>query len=400
VTKPPFDLAAEPLDGLADVPARDWDRLVPDGGGGLKHAYLTAWEHVDLDGLRSRPVVARRRHGGPLAAAIPGYFYDLDVTRMIDARAEVAARLLRRAWRRFAIARIYEVGCPTALGGPLLHDRALHPAAAASALLPEAVAEAERGGADLVVVEDFAGRRGQAGGVLTALGFEALPIMPTVWLDVPFRDFDGYLAAMRAQYRRRARKVFERSARLRPRHRSDFSELAPELARLSKDMFDRAREVKREVLGERFFRVAATRAELSLLSLDRPDGSLSAFALLFDDRPCLHFLACGFEQEEGQREAAYFRLLYEIVRAAIAGGFRHVDFGVTTLAPKLDTGGVPVPLVAWMRHRNRAVQRVLATAARRVVRPVATEPRKVFKTPAPPRLPAPVPAVPARVEAA
>lgn len=389
-------MTAAVLDGLGDVAPAAWDRLVAPGQGGLRHGYLTAWEQVELDGLRSRPIVARR--GTEIVAAVPAYFYDLDVARMADPRLKAVVELVRRAWPRLAYARVYEAGCPTALSNPLLHARGVDADAAAAALLPAAVAEAERGGADVVIVEDFAGPRGQSAGVLRGLGFEPLQIMPTVWLELPFPDFATYLGAMRAQYRRRARKVLERSGDLRAEHQDEFAALAPELARLSRDMFDRAREVKREVLGERFFEVASTRPRLSLLVLRRRDDSIAAFALLFDDRPCLHFLACGFELDAGQREAAYFRLLYEIVRHAIEGRFRQVDFGVTTLPPKLDTGGAPVPLVAWMHHRSRVVQRAFAAAARRLVRPSAEEARKVFKQAPPPELPAAAPG--AMVEAA
>ena len=238
------------------------------------------------------------------------------------------------------------------------------------------------------MVQDFAADPSGIGEALSRKGFVPLPIMPTVWLDVPFGSFDDYLGAMRAQYRRRARQAFARSEHLEPELRRDFADLVPELARLSREMFERATEVKREVLGERFFRAACARDELFVLALRRRGGSLASFALLLDDRPCLRFLACGFELDAGRREAAYFRLLYEIVRVAIADGFGRVDFGVTTVEPKLDTGGAPVPLVAWIRHPSRLVQRVLAAVARRLFPHPTVEPRNVFKV----RQPTPLPA--------
>ncbi|MGE5617397.1 MAG: GNAT family N-acetyltransferase, partial [Candidatus Woesearchaeota archaeon] len=122
---------------------------------------------------------------------------------------------------------------------------------------------------------------------------------------------------------------------------------------------------------------------VSVLLARHRDGSIAAFALLLDDRPWLSFLQCGFDEEAARREGAYFRLLYEIVRLGIEDGFQQVDLGVTTLQPKLDVGGVPVPLFAWVKHRNPLVQRLLRALANGPMAPPELEPRNVFKEPQP-----------------
>ncbi|HET6966414.1 MAG TPA: hypothetical protein VFH58_16695, partial [Acidimicrobiales bacterium] len=88
---------------------------------------------------------------------------------------------------------------------------------------------------------------------------------------------------------------------------------------------------------------------------------------------------CGFDEEAGRSEGAYFRLLYEIVRVGIEEGFEQVDLGVTTLVPKLDVGGVPVPLFALVKHRNDLIQRFVRVMAEGPLRPEPVEPRRVFK---------------------
>jgi hypothetical protein len=75
----------------------------------------------------------------------------------------------------------------------------------------------------------------------------------------------------------------------------------------------------------------------------------------------------------------YFRLLYEIIRLGIEGGFEQVDLGVTTLAPKLDVGGVPVPLYGLVKHRNSLVQSVVRRLANGPLGPEQVEARHVFK---------------------
>lgn len=105
--------------------------------------------------------------------------------------------------------------------------------------------------------------------------------------------------------------------------------------------------------------------------------------MLLAEPPWLTFLQCGFEEEAARTEGVYFRLLYEIARLGIEGGFQQVDLGVTTLEPKLDVGGVPVPLFAWVKHRNPLIQRLVRAAADGPMRPGRVEPRRVFKEPPP-----------------
>jgi hypothetical protein len=69
------------------------------------------------------------------------------------------------------------------------------------------------------------------------------------------------------------------------------------------------------------------------------------------------------------------------VRLGIEGGYHQIDLGLTTVEPKLDVGGVPVPLFAWVRHRNPVVQRLLRAFANGPMRPQRLEPRRVFKEP-------------------
>lgn len=367
------------LDGLSRAPANPWDALLRPGQAGLRHGYLSAWERVTLPGLRSRPLLARDAADGSLMAAIPGYFYDLDPSCMRRARPPAIVERLRRLHERLLVVRIYEVGCPVALSDPFLHRGDLSAGEAARLLLPHALQEADRGQAHVVVVQDFPATRGQCAEVLSELGFAPVPVLPTVVLELGFSDFEDYLSQMRAQYRRRAKRVLAQSSHLRVELRRDFAELAPELGRLARQVFDRADEIRREILTERYFRAVAQRDDLSLLLLRRPDGSLACFALLLDDGPWLHFLNCGFEASAGREEAAYFRLLYEIVRVGIQHGYERINFGLTTLPPKLDTGGVPVALVAWMRYHRPLVQGLCAAAGQRLLNARSLAPRHVFK---------------------
>jgi hypothetical protein len=367
------------MEGLAQVPAGDWDRLLSAGSSALSHGFLRAWERCELSGLRSRPVLAFEAGSSRPLGACPGYFYDLDVVGVRVPSLVKALGVVRRFRPAFMTVRTYELGSPTPLTNPFLVTSGVAREVVVPQLVERALQEAEAAGAQFVLVQNMASLHGPAAQTLMPLGFAGIPILPTAVVDLPYKSFDEYLSAMRAQYRRRANQTLKRSAELRVEHVRSFGPLAEQLASLWLLIYKRAKEIRREILTPGFFRAAAELDDASVLLLRRPDGTVASFALLLDDRPWLSFLQCGFDADAGRSEGAYFRLLYEIIRLGIEGGFEQVDLGVTTLAPKLDVGGVPVPLYGLVKHRNSLVQSVVRRLANGPLGPEQVEARHVFK---------------------
>jgi hypothetical protein len=364
---------------LAEVLASEWDGLIGAGSGPLKHGYLLAWEQSELRGLTSRPVLLFGEDSGSPVAACPGYLYDLDVPTTRAPQLTGVVRQLRRLWPGLLYIQTYELGSPTPLTNPFLVADPRARAQAASDLIEAGIEAGSAAGAQFMLVQNFARTAGPVGEELRRRNFARIPILPTAVVPLGYGSFEEYLGAMRAQYRRRAQQVLKRSASLFIEHARDFAGESEELARLWRANYERAREVRREILPPAYFRAAAALPETSALLARRPDGSLAAFALLFADHPWLSFMQCGFEQDAGRGEGAYFRLLYEIVRVGIEGGFEQVDLGLTTLRPKLDVGAVPVPLHAWLKHRNPIFQRFILALAKGPLSPPQVSPRHVFK---------------------
>jgi hypothetical protein len=374
----PRGLARRAVTELSRVPAGQWDGLINAGSGALRYGFLRAWEESELRGLRSSPVLAFAEGSDLPAAACPGYFYDLDIPTVRAPQLTGVVNQIRRLRSGLLYARTYELGSPTPLTNPFLAaDPALRPAAVPS-LIEAGVEVAGAQRAEFMLVQNFASRSGPAAEELRRRNFAPVPIPPTGVVNTPYGSFEEYLGAMRAQYRRRAQQALKRSASLQIEHLRDFAAEADELARLWYAIYQRAREVRREILPAAFFRSVSALPESSVLVARRADGSIAAFGLLLDDDRWLSFVQCGFE-EEARSEGAYFRLLYEIVRVGIENGFEQVDLGITTLAPKLDVGAVPVPLWAWLKHRNPLLQRIIRNAAQGPLSPPEVPARRVFK---------------------
>lgn len=366
---------------LSEIPAKEWDGLISAGSGALRHGFLRAWEESELRGLCSRPVRATGDDPDVAVAACPGYFYDLDLPTVRAPQLTGVINQIRRLWPSFMYARTYELGSPTPLTNPFLVADPRLRQSAVPQLIEAGVQTADAAGASFMLVQNFAQKGGPAGEELARRGFAAVPIPPTAVVDIVYDSFDDYLGAMRAQYRRRAQKTLKQSSSLKMEHLRDFAGEADELARLWRSIYDRAREVRREILPPAFFRKVSDVPEASVLVARREDGSIAAFALLLDDERWLSFIQCGFEATAGRDEGAYFRLLYEIIRLGIEAGYEQVDLGITTLTPKLDVGAVPVPLFAWLKHRNPVLQRIIRAVAQGQLSPTEVAARRVFKEP-------------------
>lgn len=347
---------------------------------GAQYGYLRAFERAELDGLASRPIVVREAQGRRgLLAACPGYWYDLDLASTRLPALSGVMDVLRRAWPRMLKARTLELGTPAPLTNPFVVAPGLERSAAVSAIAEAGLDEARRGRASFLLVQNLARPDLPAVEQFCSRGFVRIPLLPTVVVSLCYSSFEEYLQAMRSQYRRRARQTLARSRDLTVEHLREFAPLAGELSRLWLRIYDRAKELRREVLTAQYFAAMSELDTSSVLLLRRPDGSIASFALLLEDRPFLSFLQCGFEEEAGKEEGAYFRLLYEIVRHGIENGFSQAELGMTTVAPKLDIGGVPVPLYGLIRHSNPLLHQVMARLANGPLAPARAEARKAFK---------------------
>jgi predicted N-acyltransferase len=365
------------LDGLHAVDEGAWDRLVPSGGATLRHGFLRAWERCELPGLRSRPLVVPGKADDGLLAAAAAYLYDLDLASVQQLASPSLLQSVRRVRPRFMTARVLEVGAPAARVDPVLLGEDDAAESAAAAIIDAAIAEAASAGASLTIVQDHVSPATPLARALRARGFAAVPTLPTAILEHGYDSFDEYLGALRSKYRNRARRIMRESRYLGVERIEDFGALAQPFASLWRLVHERATETKREILGEPFFEAVASLPNVVALVLRRGDDSIAAFGLLLEDAPWLHFLQCGFTTEAGRDEAAYRRLLLEVVRSGIDGGFRFVHLGCTTLEPKLALGAVPLPLHAWIRHRKASMNLGCRLGAR-LLRQAVPQPHHVF----------------------
>ncbi len=338
---------------LGALEPTEWDGVDQGMRLAARHKFLAAVEASRINDCRYYYPVVRQK-GNPVAhASIYQISTEIDMFGGPGLRAMV--RSVRRIRKKFMIMRTVECGCPVALGNTIVFRPGSDRSSVLELILRAVERIAAEEGVDAIVFRDFDDDEVPFyERVMRSWGYHKIHNLPSAHLRIRWETFDDYLRAMRSQYRYKIRARMQRFGESGARMfvMDDFSDRAVEMARLWRNVYDQAKEYQREVIGPDFFvNVGRIRGTSALMV--EINGRLVAFSLLIDDGETLEQLYCGLDYEINRSAAVYFNMLYKIVKMAIDRGYRKVDFGITTLIPKLDVGAEAVPLYMFMKHRQR-----------------------------------------------
>jgi len=209
--------------------------------------------------------------------------------------------------------------------------------------------------------------------------FSSGPTLPTVAMELPWRTLEQYEAALRADYRRRFRKIRARFADCRlettscdaytPEHHSQY------LAVLAKS------EARLETLPEAFFRALPADA-FELTTIRRDGRMLGWIVLLVRDGRSVFFMG-GMPEDQDREPELYFFLTTCVLERALVRGVGHLDLGQTAEIPKLRLGGRLGPRLMAVHHPHATVRLLLAAAAPLLTYHRPVDDHHVFTAPAP-----------------
>ena len=374
---------------LAAVQQESWDAAVPRGQGGLMHAFLAPCASV-LDEGQWRVFTVSEAGAGTIAAVSPGVIHRLDLSPWLPPAVGRAVALARRLRGGLLRPRVLELGPPCWPGAPLACNQPALAGTCATLVMHEAWRQVTAGHADALIVRDFGGEQTPTESWLDAAQFVKVAERPTFVASLGGRDLAGYVAAMRASYRRRAHQYLGAdltggdALRISVIAGEQMRARAGDIARLCALTTARSTESRRERVGTDVIAGWAACQRARAVLIDDPARVLLLAAVVLLDPPVLHFIRVGFDETIGRQTGVYPRLLYELVRLAAAEGCEHVDLGLTSADQKLRAGARPLPLRVWARHRNPVVQRLLRAAIPRLTGGPAELDRNVFREPPPP----------------
>lgn len=356
-------MRAHTYNSIADIDPLQWDSLL--GGNNVvnSHAFLRAVEGSRINDCRFfYPVVY---DGDTMVAHASVCTISTALDLCAQGFVRHATDTIRRRLPSFLVFRWLESGSPVALGNTIcfLGDAPRHETLSLICAEMERLAREQR--LAMVLLRDFYDNDTTFYDALTTSGYSRVPSLPDTRMSIQWNTFDEYLNSMRSKYRWKATKRIDA---LRHDHvtievLAEFGDHADVFAGLWRNVYDNAKEYRRERLTADFFRnISAQLKEKSNAIYISKDGIPLAFSLLISNGDTLISAFTGLNYQYNQKYALYFNLLYKTIELAIVRKMIRVDFGITTLVPKKEVGASVAPIHVYMKHFHPLINRIVPAA--------------------------------------
>ena len=172
---------------------------------------------------------------------------------------------------------------------------------------------------------------------------------PKCILRVEWDSFDGYVSALRSDYRNRLKKTFARTQEVTIRFIDNKTQFTRQLYELYLNVLNRS-QTRIETLSPDYFR-----GEKFCIFVAEKGGRPVGFVQLLENGKELIFEFVGMDYSANADGALYHRMLYEIIRYGTEHGFESIDFGQTADESKLKLGCAYTYLYAWLHHSSPLV---------------------------------------------
>jgi len=349
---------------LGEVDPHEWDSILAPDDLQATHRFARVCRDSRIEDAEFRHVLVRQH--GRLAAVASLTRLTVSIDLLSPGPLRRIAGAVRRLAPGFLRVPVIFCGLPVSFGASSLRFAPGLDVAAALRCVARAMEEfAEASGATLLCFKEFTDDESLRLTGLKTLGYFAARSLPGCSLRVPWSDFDAYLGAMRAGYRRQARASLAARGS-GPLVLERLDEYGPECARihaLYDQVLDRA-EYRLERLPLAFFeRLAAEMGGESRALLLKHEGRLEAAAVLLHSGRTLTFLLAGLDYAHHREHLAYPNLVTEVIAEAIRTGATRIELGQTSYALKTRLGGVPEPRWIHLKHRGGRRNDLLRTVA-------------------------------------
>lgn len=216
---------------------------------------------------------------------------------------------------------------------------------------------------------------------LPKYGYHKFQMQPAMQMDIHWKTFDEYLAAMSSKYRVRARRAFKKAAPIQKRALSleEIQALQPRIYELYKLIADGAGfnafllhphyfTALKQYLGDRF----------EIVGYFFEDQLVAFRTTILNGKELeAHFL--GVDDHYNRAYQVYLNILYDLVGAGIYHQVQHIDFARTALEIKSSVGAVAVEMDCFIRHRNKLSNALLTLLIRYLSPKEEWQPRHPFK---------------------
>lgn len=365
------------LRSIHEIDERLWDAVNEMEDLFHTHRFIRSVEDAELESSRFWYLLFYLDDRPVGSAVLSSFLVSLDL--LVEGVLRKFIGPVRRWFPRFLRVNILFCGLPVSIGKNAL---TISEPSCNESILRLLVGEMEKigrqEGIQFLCIKEFLRSETKLMDPVTRYGFFRSNSLPSMRMEIRWKNFESYLASMRHVYRRPIVRSLRKLEISKPPIRiSSASKVDPgkpvlvladslacppkEFYRLYLNVMDRAK-VKFEVLNESFFANVRKNmdGELEFLAVMKERKVLAA-ALLGTGREDMVFLLAGIDYSERDEYDAYFNLIYGIVSLAIERGYSCLDLGQTPYWVKQRIGGEPLSVYFYMRSERWYLHRCLKT---------------------------------------
>ncbi len=361
----PSDLGISIFDSIHYVPVDEWNKIVPESRGLMRHPYLTAIENSSNENEQSRYVLLYKDKI-PVGAAIfnIALFTGEDYRSLKDEKNTLEK--LKQTIKDKAKLRVLVCGHTHISGdhgfiyaSAISYKEAYH--ALADACYQIRRSEKLRGNIDLQLIKDFYEEEFDTSRHLLVFKYRQFKVDPNMILKIrsEWTSFDEYLNAMNTKYRKKALSVMKQGIILERRNLT-AAEIELNFNKIQTLYLNVANKAKVRI--NHFDTSYLLQLKLNL----KEDFELIAYYLhgdmvgfstmIFWDNNC-EAHAIGINYDLNGEYAIYQNILYDDVKVAIEKKKSKLILGRTAMEMKSNIGAEPFEMCCYVRHSGPLMNR-------------------------------------------
>jgi hypothetical protein len=301
---------------------------------------------------------------GEVLAVQPFFIVDQDLLLGASPRIGPVLSAIRRVWPRFMFLRTLMVGCAAGEGHP---DDAGAASYKCAQLLAGALPRlARQQKAPLIVLKEFPSRYRGVLSCFLSRGFTRVPSMPMTRLDLNYLSFEDYMAkALKSSGRAKLRKKFRAAGQAAPIEMTavgNVSDVIDSVYPLYLQVYHKAKLKFEKLTKEYFLEIGARMPDKARFFIWRQNGKIVAFAFCMAEGDSLFGEYIGLDYPLAMDLHLYHYAMRDILRWAIANGFKSFVSSGLNYTPKLQMRHVLAPLDLYVRHTSPIINFILKRA--------------------------------------
>lgn len=351
------------VDSILKIDKADWDSLFGETLQGYE--FYRAVEESKLEGFSFHYILIYE-NGRPALIA-PAFIADFYLDIASGGTLKKITGIIRRVIPRFFILKTLFYGSPISENGALgLSAASLNKNALLRELIKITENFCKNNRIRLTIFKDFLKEDANLLATLKTMGFFMAESFPAVVNELNFCSLEEYFATLNRNTRKDVRRKIKKaksSNNILVKVAGNVEDIIEEVYSLYLNTYNSG-DVRFEKLTKEFFINVGRLIPQTRFFLYYADARLAAFNLCFASKERLIDEFIGFDYALAYKYNLYFFSWCYNIEWCLKNSIKYYQTGQTDYYPKLKLGGRTIPLYAFLRHSNAALNSILRVFAK------------------------------------